>query len=63
MTTELPIDRMIDTGRGAISREIFVSPDFHRQELEKLFTRARLFVGHEIQIPNNGDFFVSRRHG
>ena len=43
-----------------ISREIFVSPEFYREELEKLFTRAWLFVGHESQIPKPGDFFVSR---
>ena len=60
MTTTLPIDQMIDLQRGMISREIFVSPEFYREELEKLFTRAWLFVGHESQIPNPGDFFVSR---
>jgi phenylpropionate dioxygenase-like ring-hydroxylating dioxygenase large terminal subunit len=58
--TTLPIDQLIDTDRGTISREIFVAPEFHREELEKLFTRAWLFVGHESQIPNPGDFFVSR---
>ena len=58
--TQLPIDQMIDVQRGLISREIFVSPEFHQQELEKLFTRAWLFVGHESLIPNPGDFFVSR---
>ena len=60
MATTLPIDAMIDTDRGKISREIFIAPEFHREELEKLFTRAWLFVGHESQIPNPGDFFVSR---
>ncbi len=54
------LDGMIDLQAGRISREIFVSPALHDQELEKLFTRAWLFVGHESQIPNNGDFFVSR---
>jgi phenylpropionate dioxygenase-like ring-hydroxylating dioxygenase large terminal subunit len=60
MTTALPIDQMIDLRRGAISREIFVSPEFYREELEKLFTRAWLFVGHESLIQKPGDFFVSR---
>jgi len=50
----------IDPDRGLVSREIFVSPAYHQQELEKVFTRAWLFVGHESQIPNPGDFFVSR---
>src|SRR3954453_18778333 len=59
MTTILPIDEMIDTGHGRISREIFVAPEFHRAELDKLFTRVWLFVGHESQIPNPGDYFVS----
>ena len=58
--TSLPIDELIDTQRGLISREIFVSPDFHKAELERVFARAWLFVGHESQIPNPGDYFVSR---
>ena len=60
MTTTLPIDQMIDPQRGIISREIFVSPELYREELDKLFTRAWLFVGHESLIPKPGDFFVSR---
>src|SRR6202012_3507729 len=60
MSSSLPIDRMIDLNRGMVSREIFVSPEFYREELEKLFTRAWLFVGHESLIPKPGDFFVSR---
>ena len=63
MSTTLPIDQMIDTQRGTISRKIFVSPEFHAAELEKLFTRAWLFVGHESQIPKPGDFFeIGRAH-
>ena len=54
------IDRMIDLQHGTVSREIFVSPQFYRDELEKLFARAWLFIGHESQIPRPGDFFVSR---
>ncbi len=49
-----------DIRNGIVSREIFVSDAIYRQELETLFTRAWLFVGHESQIPNPGDFFTSR---
>ena len=50
---------MVDLQSGRISREIFVNDAIYRQELERLFARAWLFVGHESQIPNPGDFVVS----
>jgi phenylpropionate dioxygenase-like ring-hydroxylating dioxygenase large terminal subunit len=50
---------LVDLGCGEISREIFVNDAIYRAELERLFARAWLFVGHESQIPNPGDFFVS----
>lgn len=52
--------KFVDLDTGVISREIFVDEGLYREELEKLFTRAWLFVGHESQIPNPGDFFTSR---
>ncbi|MGX1101341.1 aromatic ring-hydroxylating oxygenase subunit alpha [Amorphus sp. MBR-141] len=51
---------LIDLDRGVISRELFVSESLYKRELETLFARAWLFVGHESQIPNPGDFFTSR---
>ncbi|HXF33285.1 MAG TPA: aromatic ring-hydroxylating dioxygenase subunit alpha [Candidatus Acidoferrales bacterium] len=53
-------DALIDTERGMVSRDVFVDADVYRDELERVFARAWLFVGHESQIPNTGDFFVSR---
>ncbi|MCC6008485.1 MAG: aromatic ring-hydroxylating dioxygenase subunit alpha, partial [Rhodobacteraceae bacterium] len=60
MRQETQSARWIDTRHGTISREIFVDETVYRSELENLFTRAWLFVGHESQIPNKGDFFTSR---
>jgi phenylpropionate dioxygenase-like ring-hydroxylating dioxygenase large terminal subunit len=51
---------LVDIEHGSISREIFVNADLYRQELEQLFTRTWLFVGHESLIPNPGDFYTSR---
>ena len=50
---------LVDVDRGIISREIFVSDDIYRQELERVFGRAWLLLGHESQIPRPGDFTVT----
>jgi phenylpropionate dioxygenase-like ring-hydroxylating dioxygenase large terminal subunit len=47
---------LVDTKNGFISREIYVDQDIYKEELERVFTRAWLFIGHESLIPNNGDF-------
>ena len=51
---------LIDLDNGEISREIFVNKDIYAEEQERLFSRAWLYVGHDSQVPNPGDFFVSR---
>src|SRR3954471_22821496 len=51
---------LVDVDKGLISREIFTSDELYKQQLERIFARAWLFVGHESQIPNANDFFVSR---
>jgi len=53
-------DQLVDLKHGTIGRAIFSDKDIFAEELEKVFTRAWLFVGHESQIPNPGDFFTSR---
>src|ERR1700688_1881544 len=53
-------DSLVDVEHGLIGRDVFVDETIHREELERLFARTWLFVGHESQIPEPGDFFVSR---
>lgn len=52
--------RLVDVGNGEISREIFVNEEIFRQEMEQIFARTWLMVGHESLIPNPDDYFVSR---
>ena len=51
---------LVDIEHGHIDREVYVSEDIYIQEREQIFARAWLFVGHESQVPNPGDFVVSR---
>ncbi|MFC5357634.1 aromatic ring-hydroxylating oxygenase subunit alpha [Azospirillum himalayense] len=53
-------ERLVNVKTGEISREIFVNDEIYTHELERIFTRAWLLVGHESLIPNPDDFFVSR---
>jgi phenylpropionate dioxygenase-like ring-hydroxylating dioxygenase large terminal subunit len=57
---EAEIKRLVDKDNGTINAAIFSDPDIYRQELENIFTRTWLFVGHVSQIPNPGDFMLSR---
>ena len=51
---------LVDLEHGLISREIYVNPDIYAQELEQVYGRAWLFIGHESLVPNRGDFFQGR---
>src|SRR5207247_1796994 len=50
---------LVDVDKGIVSSEIFVNKEIYRQEQERMFARAWLFVGHESQITRPGDFAVS----
>ena len=50
----------IDPTGGTVSRELYVNEDIFEQEMEQIFQRCWLLLGHECQIPNPGDFVVTR---
>ncbi|MEE8466632.1 MAG: aromatic ring-hydroxylating dioxygenase subunit alpha, partial [Dehalococcoidia bacterium] len=52
-------DKYVNLSTGQISREIFVNEDIYQEELEQVFARSWLFVGHESQIIKPGDYFIS----
>jgi phenylpropionate dioxygenase-like ring-hydroxylating dioxygenase large terminal subunit len=52
--------QLVDLDQGLVAREIYVNEAIYQQELEQIFARCWLFVGHESQVPKPGDFVVSR---
>src|SRR6201986_3072375 len=60
MVQKSDFGQLVDVNKGFISREIFVDSDIDKEELDKVFTRAWLMVGHESLVPNPGDFYTSR---
>jgi phenylpropionate dioxygenase-like ring-hydroxylating dioxygenase large terminal subunit len=54
---EREVKHLVDTEQGLMSRRIFIEPAIYEQELEQIFARCWLFLCHESQIPQPGDFF------
>ena len=54
------VSKWMDLSKGLISRDIFVDENIYSLELEQIFSKTWLLIGHESQIPKPGDYFVSR---
>jgi benzoate/toluate 1,2-dioxygenase subunit alpha len=51
------IARLIEPGR--VHRHVYTDPDLFELEMERIFGRAWLFVGHVSQVPRAGDFVTT----
>ena len=54
------LSSFFDFDKGLVNREIYTNEGIYQQELEQIFGRCWLFLGHESQVPNPGDFVITR---
>ena len=50
---------LVRPDEGLINRRIFVDSDVYEAEMERIFARCWLFVGHESQVAQPGDFVTT----
>lgn len=51
------LDELVSLERGEIDRRVYVDEEVFNEEMRQIFGRAWLFLCHESQIPEPGDFF------
>lgn len=52
------ISKLIEPGR--VHRSVYTDPAIFDLEMERIFGRAWVYVGHASQVPNAGDYFTTR---
>src|SRR5215813_11907796 len=58
MVTGSDIRALVQPGR--VNRRLYTDPDIFELELERIFGTAWIYVGHESQVKNSGDFVATR---
>ena len=56
--TSLDLSGMVQAAR--IHRRLYTDPAIFEMELERIFGTAWLYVGHESQVRNPGDYFLTQ---
>ncbi|MDT7644107.1 MAG: dibenzofuran dioxygenase subunit alpha, partial [Pseudonocardiales bacterium] len=50
---------LVQPAKGTVSRQVYVDQGIYDHELERIFTRSWLFLGHTSQLAQPGDFLTT----
>ncbi len=53
---ETSVSSIVDADKGQVHRSIFIDPHIYEEESKKVFARCWLYLCHDSQVPNPGDF-------
>jgi phenylpropionate dioxygenase-like ring-hydroxylating dioxygenase large terminal subunit len=53
------VSKLVDLETGLVSRKIFSDEEIYQQELERVFRRCWLFLGHDSMLPQPGDYLTT----
>ncbi|HWP57356.1 MAG TPA: SRPBCC family protein [Candidatus Acidoferrales bacterium] len=55
----MDVKSLVDPEGGLVDRRIFADREIYELERERLFARCWLYLGHESEVPNPGDFVTA----
>jgi phenylpropionate dioxygenase-like ring-hydroxylating dioxygenase large terminal subunit len=57
VAADLDLGRLVEAER--VHRRVFVDPQVFELEMDRIFGRSWIYVGHESQVPKAGDYFTT----
>jgi len=55
---DLDLGGMVEAER--VHRRVYVDPGVYELEMDRIFGQSWIYVGHESQVPNQGDYFTTQ---
>jgi phenylpropionate dioxygenase-like ring-hydroxylating dioxygenase large terminal subunit len=50
---------LINSTRGIVSRQVFMNPEIYQRELQQIYAGCWLYLGHESQVKEHGDYLAN----